>query len=56
MFVLVVEQLRGADRRLAEREPAVIGGDQRMRKHVEIFRLEAADDVLEQNTVLEAAA
>jgi hypothetical protein len=55
MFVFVINELRGADRRLSEREPAVVGRDLRMRKHVEMFGFEAAHDLLEQDAVLEAA-
>ena len=56
MFVFVINELRGTDRCLSEREPAVIGRHLRMAEHVELFRLEVAHDLLEQDAVLEASA
>ena len=51
-----VDQPRGADRRLAERKSAVIGGNLRVGEHGETLLLEAANDLLEQHAVLEASA
>ena len=51
-----IDETRGADRRLSQREAAVVGGHVRVRQHGELFRFKAARDLFEQNAILEAAA
>jgi hypothetical protein len=56
MIVVRVDEVRGPDRGLTEREAAIIGRYLRMRQYGEAFALETADDLLEQNAILETSA
>lgn len=56
MGVVGREQLGGADRRLAKRKPAVVGGHIRMREHGESGRAQPIHHRFEQNAILKTAA
>ena len=51
-----LDETRGADRRLAERQPAVVGGHFGVGEHDKACVAQCRGDALEQNAVLEGAA
>jgi len=54
-IIVDVDEVCGADRRLAQRKPPVVGGDLRMGKHVEALPFEAVTHFFEQDAILETA-